>query len=98
MAFRQSAATFSSGTSYKVTFVILMYLDLVLTLFALSIGFTEMNPIMADLQARPAGLLVVKVLMPPLIAWLVPAKLLLPSIGLLFAVVGWNAGELLVSS
>ena len=91
---RLSFATFAHGTGYKVTFLALAYLDLALTLYALSVGHVELNPLVAGLQDRPLGLLFVKVGMPVLIAWLVPARLLLPSIALLFAVTGWNVASL----
>ena len=48
----------------------------------------------AGLQHNPAGLLLLKVAGPVAIAWLVPSKLLVPSIALLFGVVGWNLAEL----
>ncbi len=91
---RLSFATFAHGTGLKVTFLALAYLDLALTLYALSVGHVELNPLVAGLQDRPLGLLLVKVGMPVLIAWLVPARLLLPSIALLFAVTGWNVASL----
>lgn len=91
---RVSAATFSRGTSYKMTFLMLGVLDMILTLYALSAGYVEMNPVFASLQDSPKGLFLLKVAGPLVIAWLVPGKLLLPSIALLFGVVGWNLAEL----
>ena len=41
-------------------------------------------------------MLLSRVVAPLFIAWLVPAKLLLPSIALMLAVTGWNVHELLV--
>ena len=95
LALPQSVATFGYGTGYKLCFVALIYLDVVLTLFAMQRGFTEMNPYMAQMLASPQWLLLVKGLVPLIIAWLVPGKLLLPSIGLMGAVSMWNASELL---
>ena len=89
-----TAATFSRGTNYKVTFILLGLIDLVLTLYAINSGYSERNPVFASLQDNPVGLFFLKVAGPTAIAWLVPAKLLLPSIGLLCAVIGWNIGEL----
>ena len=97
MVLRESTATFGRGGSFKLAFVGLIYLDLMLTLLALQLGFTEMNPFMLRLITRPEQLLLVKVVLPPLIAWLVPARLLLPAIIVLLAVSGWNIRELLVS-
>ena len=92
---RTSAATFSCGTNYKLTFVVLGLVDLALTLYAVSNGYYERNPVFASLQENPMGLFMLKFAGPVAIAWLVPARLLLPSIALLFAVVGWNVAELL---
>ena len=91
---RATTATFARGTSYKMTFIALGVLDLLLTLYALGQGHIELNPVFSGLQDNTAGLLMLKVAGPVAIAWLVPAKLLLPSIALLFAVVGWNFAEL----
>jgi hypothetical protein len=95
LALRQSVATFGHGTVYKLCFIGIIYLDLVLTLFAMERGFTEVNPYMVRLLASPESLLLVKVMAPILIAWLVPGRLLLPSIGLMVAVSAWNVGELM---
>ena len=92
---RASTATFSRGTNYKLTFVVLGLVDLVLTLYAVSNGYYERNPVFASLQSNPMGLFMLKFAGPVAIAWLVPARLLVPSIALLFAVVGWNVAELL---
>ena len=91
---RATAATFSRGTNYKLAFVALGLIDLAMTLYALSIGYTEQNPVFAGLQHDAMGLFMLKFAGPVAIAWLVPARLLLPSIALLFAVIGWNLGEL----
>jgi hypothetical protein len=77
--------------------VALVYVDLVLTLFALQHGFTSVNPFMVRLLSQPELLLLAKVLAPLFIAWLVPSRLLLPSIGFMIAVVGWNIGALVTS-
>lgn len=92
---RATAATFSRGTNYKLTFVALGLVDLLLTVYAVSNGFYERNPVFASLQDNPMGLFMLKFAGPMAIAWLVPSRLLVPSIALLFAVVGWNAAELL---
>ncbi len=76
-------------------FVALAYIDLLLTLYAVQSGFTEMNPLMLRLLARPGELFLMKVVVPPLIALLVPAMLLLPSVLLMVLVSGWNLASLL---
>ena len=97
MEIHRSVATFGHGTRWKFGFIALVYLDLLLTLFAVQHGYSELNPIMTRLLSRPEELLLVKGLAAPIIAWLVPAQLLLPSVGVLLALAGWNISELLVS-
>jgi len=94
---RQSAATFNRGALSKFGFIALAYLDLLLTLVAMQHGFSEMNPFMARFLTKPMELFLVKVAAPPFIAWLVPSKLLLPSIALVLAITGWNIAELVSS-
>lgn len=96
-ALRQSTATFDHGTLSKVGFILLVYLDLLLTLFAVSHGFNEMNPVMSRFLDRSSELLLVKGVAPVFVAWLVPSRLLWPSIGLMLAVAGWNIAQLLTS-
>lgn len=92
----QSLGTFTRGTFFKTSFLLLIYLDLLLTLVALNLGYVEMNSYMLRLLSRPPELLMVKVVMPVLIAWLVPAPLLLPAVSFMLAVSGWNIGQLLL--
>ncbi len=91
---RESTATFARGTSYKVVFIALIYVDLLLTLFALRHGMTEQNPFMIRLLQSPWELGFVKVIAPIFIAWLVPSRLLLLSIVFMTIVAGWNLGQL----
>ncbi len=91
----QSAGTFRKCTAEKTSFILLCQLDMALTLFALSIGFHELNPLIRDLADAPLQFLLVKSVIPFFIAWLTPGRFLLPSIGLLTLVVGWNIKELL---
>jgi hypothetical protein len=91
-----SAGTFRQCVAEKASFVILDQLDMALTLFALSLGLTELNPWMRDLVGSPLQLLLVKFAIPLFVAWLAPGKLLLPAIALLSVVVGWNIKELLL--
>lgn len=96
-AISQSVGTFTRGTLFKASFLVLVYLDLLLTLVALDLGYIEMNSYMLRLLSRPPELLMVKGATPVLIAWLVPAPLLLPAIGFMLAVSVWNIGQLLIS-
>ncbi len=95
---RLTAATFAHGTSLKLTFVALGAADLLLTLYALNAGYVELNPVFEAVRDRPAGAFLLKLAGPVAIAWLVPSKLLLPSIALLVGVLGWNVGALLAPS
>ena len=92
---RLTAATFARGTSLKLAFVALGAADLLLTLYALSTGYVELNPIFEVARSRPADLFLLKVAGPVAIAWLVPSKLLVPSIVLLVGVIAWDVGALL---
>ena len=91
-----SAATFRRGIAEKVSFVLLNQLDLMLTVFAVSAGLSELNPFIRHLVTIPIMLLIIKCAVPLLIAWLIPGRLLLPAIILLALVVSWNVKELLL--
>ena len=90
-----SAATFRQCTVEKISFVLLNQLDLVLTVLAINLGFSELNPLIRYLVEMPIMLLIVKFAIPLLIAWLIPGRLLLPAIILLSLVVVWNVKEIL---
>lgn len=92
-----SAANFRYGVVEKVSFVLLNQLDLTLTIIAVSLGFSEINPFMKYLLAMPAQLMIFKLIVPLFIAWLTPGRLLLPSIFFLCLVVGWDIKEFLVA-
>ena len=91
-----STATFRQCTAEKVSFVLLNQLDLVLTIFAMSLGLFELNPLIRHLVAMPFLLVLIKFVIPLLIAWLAPGRLLLPAIILLSFVVSWNVKEILL--
>jgi len=91
-----SALTFRRGTKEKVSFIVLNWVDLSLTLFALTIGAHEMNPLMRSLFESPVLMYAAKLVVPMFLAWLLPAKILIPSIGLLVVIVGWNITQLLM--
>jgi fumarate reductase subunit C len=91
-----SSATFKRGTVEKASFVLLVLFDLTLTVVAMNLGFEEMNPFIRFLIQIPLLLLIVKLFIPLLIAWLMPGRLLLPSIALLVVVVIWNIKELVI--
>ena len=95
---RLTTATFARGTSLKLSFVALGVADLLLTLYALDAGYVELNSVFQSVQERPGGLFLLKVAVPAGIAWLAPAKLLLPSIAFLCVVLGWNVSTLLALS
>jgi hypothetical protein len=90
----ESSGTFKKCTAEKTSFVFLCLFDLILTLLAVNLGLSELNPVVRYLVEIPALLLIVKLFIPLVIAWLLPGKLLLPSIALLMFVVIWNLKEL----
>ncbi len=89
-----SVAEFKKGLSIKVAYVLLHQADILMTNFAISAGFRESNPLIRGLLDTPVQLLVFKLVIPLIIAWLVPAKLLLPALALLLVVIGLNLREL----
>ena len=91
-----SSATFKKCTAEKLSFILLAVLDLTLTVLAMWLGLWEVNPLIRLLVQLPFLLIVVKLIIPVLIAWLMPGKLLLPSIAVLALVVIWNVKELVV--
>ena len=91
-----SVATFRRGTAEKASFVLLNQFDLTLTILAIYLGFSELNPFIRNLVNIPVLLLTVKLAIPLLIAWLIPSKLLLPAIALLILVILWNIKELIL--
>ena len=92
----ESTATFKKCTVEKASFVFLCLLDLILTMAAINLGLTEINPLVGYLVQIPVLFLMVKMFIPVIIAWILPGKLLLPSIGLLALVVIWNIKELVI--
>ncbi len=91
-----SSGTFKRCKAEKVSFVLLNQVDLTLTVLAVYLGFSEINPFIRYLIDIPALLLVVKLAIPLLIAWLMPGRLLIPSIALLALVAIWNTKEVLL--
>lgn len=91
----ESSATFRKCTAEKASFILLSQFDLVFTVIAVSLGFTELNPIVSYLIHMPVFLLILKLAIPVLLAWLIPGKLLLPSIALLAVVAVWNIKEMI---
>ncbi len=85
-----SVAEFRKGLGIKVAYVLLHQADILLTNFAVSAGFQELNPIVRGFLDTPVQLLVLKLIIPSIIAWLVPAKLLLPALVFLLVVLGIN--------
>lgn len=89
-----SVLEWKKGLSIKVAYVLLHQSDILLTNFAVSTGFKELNPVIRGLLNTPVQLLVFKLIIPIIIAWLVPAKLLLPALVLLLVVIGLNLMQL----
>ena len=91
-----SSATFKRCTLEKVSFILLSLFDLTLTILAINLGLSEINPLVRYLIQIPLLLLIIKLAIPVLIAWIMPGKLLLPSIALLALIVIWNIKELVI--
>jgi hypothetical protein len=91
-----SAVTFRKCTGQKVSFILLSLLDLVLTVLAMYLGLWEMNPLVRFLVQVPVLLILIKLVIPVAVAWIMPGRLLWPSIAALGLVVIWNIRELFV--
>jgi hypothetical protein len=91
-----SSATFKRCTWEKVSFVLLSLFDLTLTILAMYLGLSEINPFIRYIVHIPVLLLVIKLFIPLLIAWIMPGRLLLPSSALLALIVIWNLKELVI--
>jgi len=85
------------GIGVKACYLVLQQLDLGLTVYAASLGLSEMNPWIRSLLGSPMQLVTFKLAIPLFIAWVVPYKLLIPACLLLAVVVGWNLRELAVA-
>ena len=92
----RSDSGYLRDVAIRASYVFLHQVDLILTILAVSNGFSELNPLMRSLLTMPLQLLVAKLVIPLFIAWLIPSRLLLPAILLLSIVVGWNIKELLL--
>ena len=91
-----SAVTFKKCTALKASFILLSLFDLLLTVLAMYLGLWEMNPLVRFLIHVPVLLVFIKFVFPIAIAWIMPGRLLWPSIAALGAVVIWNIRELFV--
>ena len=89
-----TAAEYKKGLSLRLSYVVLQAVDLLMTWYAVQAGFEELNPIMRSFLDSPGKLIIIKLIIPLGIAWLVPAKLLLPALLLLMAVIVFNITEL----
>jgi Domain of unknown function (DUF5658) len=88
--------TDTRGLTVKAAYVALHHLDLVLTVFAGTLGLYEMNPFMRAMLESPLQLLLFKLMLPFIIAWLVPSRFLIPAGLLLLGVLIWNLKELIL--
>lgn len=91
-----SAGTFRRAVAPKAIYIILNQLDLAMTLAAVHSGLKEMNPMFRSVLHEPLLLSLMKVLMPVLIAWLAPGKMLLPAIIFVALVCAWDANCLFI--
>lgn len=77
-----------------MAYVLLQQADILLTSVAISSGFRELNPVVRGWLDTPVEWWVFKLVIPLFIAWLVPARLLLPALVLLLVTLGLNLREL----
>jgi hypothetical protein len=93
---RASAITFKKDTPEKLAFIVLNILDMALTTFAMNVGASELNPFMRSAFGVPYLTYFVKLAFPVFLAWLLPGKLLIPSIFLLIFIIVWNSTQLVL--
>jgi hypothetical protein len=91
--FHEESST--KSIAIRISYFLLQQLDVILTVWAVNAGFIEMNPIMRSMLASPAQLIGLKVIIPALLAWFLPSRLLLPSLMLMMSITAWNMKELL---
>ena len=85
-----------TDTAFKAAFLSLQLIDLALTLVAMRCGYPELNPFVRGSLDSVSKLAIFKFIVPIVISWFVPGRLLVPAIILLFGVVGWNVKELIM--
>lgn len=90
-----STATFKKCAAEKFSFIALGLFDLLLTFLAVNLGFYETNHLIRVIIQIPLLFLLVKLFIPVFLAWLIPGKLLIPSIALLAFIVAWNTAQLI---
>ncbi len=78
----------------RAGYVLLHQIDLILTIFAVSSGAYELNPVMRSLLGSPYQLAIAKLAIPVMIAWLLPSRFMVPAIALLSLIICWNLKEL----
>lgn len=83
-----------ADTLLKAGFLILQMVDLALTLYAARYGYPELNPFMKASLDSVYKVAAFKFVVPMLISWFVPGRLLIPAILLLCFITGWNIREL----
>jgi hypothetical protein len=88
-----TAAEWKKGLGIKAAYVLLHQANILLTGFAVSVGAEEINPVIKASLGAPVYLLVLQLFIPLPIAWLVPAKLLIPAIVLLAVIIGFNLAQ-----
>ncbi len=84
-----------TDTFLKVTFLTLQMADLMLTLVAARSGWIELNPIMRASLDSLSKMIIIKFMVPTLVSWFVPGRLLLPAIALLCGILGWNLYQMI---
>jgi len=91
-----SAGTFRIAQTEKVLFVGLSVFDMIVTVMAVSNGYTEMNPLVRTMLYSPVQLLLIKLVIPVFIAWAAPGKFLIPASLFLLCAGAWNISQLII--
>jgi hypothetical protein len=83
------------GSWFKLSYLFLQQVDLVLTIYAMSIGAMELNPLLRIVLGSLPLVLVFKVAIPVAMVYFIPGALLIPGILIQGAVIAWNIHQLL---
>jgi hypothetical protein len=82
------------ANEFKLSYLFLQQIDLIFTVYAMSHGAQELNPLVRMILGSLPLIFLVKLLVPLLIVYLVPGGLLLPCIACQVFVLVWNIREL----
>ena len=82
------------ANEFKLSYLFLQQVDLIFTVYAMSHGAMELNPILRVILSSIPLIFLFKLLIPLLMVYLIPGGLLVPGIVFQAIVLIWNVKEL----